>query len=560
MQEAYGELADLDVALELVPLQRDSARRLRSTLLALCVGAVLFLAVAAANVATLLIGRVQQRRRELAVSLALGAPVPRLMVRLGLELAAVTAAGSALGIAAGVVLARVFWRLRPDGLSGVETVAVSGRVVAILALTVLALLVPGTWTLWRYVGRWRGPSALHRGPAPSGAVRQLLIGAQIALSVIFVAGAWLLGRSVTEQRTEGIGVETEDIVTFQVAISEKVYPTAADRWQVAREVRERLTRIGGVRSVGGVSHLPLGRWPNWSENVATEGMAVAEEAHADHRAITPGYFETLGVRLLEGRAFTDADVEARPLVAILDRPLAKRLFEGSPLGRKVRVGRYGDEGFTSAWATVVGVIEEIRDRGPTVPSSGQVYLPFAQSPRWEISYAVQTTAAADRLMAPVSEVLASVGELAPARMETLEGAYSRAVAPTRFTARLANLSSAISIGLVAIGLFGWVAASCAERRNELGIRMALGAQPARVFGASMMPLIRMLGPGLIGGAILAWLLAGNLESLLFRVAAEAVAACTGAALALGLIGLLAAAWPAWRASVTSPSEALRENR
>jgi len=568
LRATYVEMAAVGDEFSAAPLQADTTERIRPTLLALLVGVGIFLLLTSVNVASLLLARGTSRGREMAIRSCLGASGGRLARLVTGEVAAITVLGAVSGLLLGGWGADVLWSLRPEGIARVDDVGLDLRVVAFtLAAAALAGGLAGLWPLARL--RRQAPMELLRqtgaGRAPTSRRGAWAITvAEVALSVVLVVGAALMAQTLTSLREADLGFQSDGLLTFRVGLSLRQFPEAEERAALARQLEDELGDLSGVVAAGAVSHIPLADWANWSSSAAPEGTPEEgrEAFHFDHRSATPGYLDALGVTLVGGRFFTSGDDAAGQPVVIIDETLAQRAFPGEDaVGRVLLATRYLDGDFVPTPAVVVGVIEDLRDRGPAVPSAGQVYWPFAQSARWELTYAVRTVGGGEATLAALAdEVRALVPEvrrdLAAADFRTLDSYLAGSIADTRFTSLLAGLFSVLALGLASLGLYGVISYSTARRTREMGLHLALGARAPDLF-------FRVVGEGLAVGAVgVAVGLAGAagltryMEALLFGVNPLDPVVFGGVGAFLVLVAVAASAGPALRAASVDPVRSL----
>ena len=561
VRERYAELEATGDEFTVAHLQTDAVGSVRPVLIALFIGVGLFLLLAAGNVANLLLARMNARSREMAIRTCLGATRGRIVRQLLTESVVVAAGGAALGVAWAWWGTEALWSMRPEGLRAVAVVSLDASVLVFsLAVTALA------WALFSlmlllHLRSDPAPVLWTRGSTPrSQRLRKLVIVGEVAIGLVLVIGASLMSQTIARLHRVDMGFDPAQLVTARVSLSRQLFPTDAQRAGLAQEVERVLGNLPGVGAAGGVSHLPLAKWANWSDAAAPEGVAEAERNsyHADHRSVTPGYFSTAGTRLVSGRVFTVHDDGAAQPVIVIDETMAARAFgDRDPIGRLLTASRYIDGSFVPTPAMVVGVVADTRDRGPGTPSSGQVFWPFAQSARWEMSYVIQSEAPA-ALMDRVRPAVAGVhGDLAVSDVRPLSDLVGAATEDTKFTALLAALFAGLALVLAAVGLYGVMAYSAEQRTKEIGIRVALGARRGAIFR-------RMLGEGLSLGSfgVIIGVVAGvavtrYLSALLFGVSPTDPATFIVAAAVLLSVCLVASVVPAGRATRVDPMTTLR---
>jgi predicted permease len=584
LKRAYGsDMRAVDVAVE--PLRDAVVGRARTPILLLFAAAGVLLLVAAANVTTLLLARGAARRRELGVRVAVGATRARLLRPMLAEAAVLAGAGAVGGVAVAAAGARALAAAAPAALPRAGEVRVDLPVLgfALAGAAVLAAALGGTTGL-----RAAGLALAARGGAVAGGeragtegragarARAWLVSSQVALTAVLLVGAGLLGRSFLSLtavdpgfRTEGAAVVS---VTFpRVDDGDRVGP--ARQRQAADAIVARLRALPGVRAAGAVTSLPVlgGNDGSGTYLVQTRPDEVRDmddfarlskdptrAGQASYRKATDGYFEAMRIPLLRGRLFTAADGPDAPPVAVISASVARQSFgDREPLGRLIQFGNM--DGDTRP-LTVVGVVGDVRENGlaadpePTVyslarqrpPSTGLVAV-LAGGPGFD---AAATMAAASRAVRAVDPGL-------PVRTRRIEEVFERAVADRRYALVLAGAFGAAALALAAAGLYGVVAYVAAQRRRELGVRVALGARAGDVrrlvLGRGLAPAALGLGAGLAGALAAGRLLAAHL----YGVRPGDPATFAGVALALGAVAFAAAWAPARRAARVDPASVLR---
>jgi predicted permease len=548
-----------------VGLQDDALRDVRPALVALFGGVAILLLIACVNVASLLVTRAASRRHETALRLALGATRSRLTRQCavdGLVLAA-------LGGIAGLVVARaglaLLLALRPATLTRLDVARIDLNVLALTAVIALSWgllfsLAPLSEMLRGHITTGLQP----RGPSAAGSpvgyrTRAALVVLQVALSVVLLIGATLLLRAFTELQRSDIGFRSEQVLSFKVPYFSPNTPSpeAADAFSMT--LRRSLASLPGVTGVGGISHVPYDQVPNWGGPYLLEGQTDAASARiADTRAVTPGFFEAAGATLIEGRYFTDDDRLGSRRVAIVDQRLAERTWPGrSAIGRRLRADPW-TSGEPNEWVTVIGVVKHLRHRRATAELNEQIYFPIAQAPRNPIAYVVRADTDPVALAAAVRDVVRKAGPHLPVFDVRPLGDYvSESRATQRFTIVLAAGFAIVALVLACVGVYGVTAYSVALRRQEFGVRLALGARASQLLSLVVSEGGRLaaagLSLGLVGGLAAAVLLQHQLLGVKPWDPVSYLAA-----VAVLLASTLTASWvPARRATRVSPIESLR---
>jgi predicted permease len=563
---AWPELQRSGDRLSVHPLHADSVRTARPVLLALLGAVGLFLLLACANVANLMLARTAGRLRELAIRTSIGASRRGLAQLLLVESLLLTALGAAAGLALGRAGASLLWSLRPAGLVRVELPKLHGSVLLFaVAVSAATAVVFALTTLW--ATRSVEPAGgLKGGFHPTGAMgrrfRELVTAGQVAVGLVLLVGSALMIQSVTRLGRESVGFVPDGALTFKLSLNQQRFPLDEDRSRAAAEVERRVGALSGVVAVGATSHLPFATWANWGGPAPPEGTPD-EERNAwsvDLRSVTAGFLEAAEVRLVAGRLLEEGDDASGRHVVVIDRTMARRAFgDADPIGRILVPARYTDGSFPATPAVVVGVIEDIRDRSPGRPSDGQVFWPFAQSARWELTYLVRAVGEPAALGAAVRrEVEAVDSRLAISDVTPMDTYVRGATALTRFLALVGGVFSGLAVVLAAVGLYGVVAFVTVQRLPELGMRTVLGATRRRLLGGIVWQGVRVAAIGVGVGTLAALGLTSFMQTLVYGVSPRDPA--TLAAVGAGLLAVAAAASvvPALRAARVDPLAALRE--
>ena len=530
-------------------------------LLWLLFGAVgLVLLVACANVALLSVMRGLERTTESAVRLALGSTPGRLVRQFWVEAALLASAGGALGV--GLALGGLRWlpRLVPD-LPRLDEVAFSPRTLWFaLAATALAALVSGQLPAWRAMRA--EPAAGLRGSTRTvtgrqHTVRDALVVAQVALAVILLCGSGLLVRSVVALNNTDTGFDPEGALVAPIFLDAQAYPTGEASRAYYATLFERLRALPGVTAVGGATTLPtspLG--PDFDRPVWPDGGREEDAIPAAVRMLTPGYLEAMGMRVAAGRAFDDRDHPDAPPVVMVSETLAARLWPGqSAAGQRVQID-YSTRG-TGAYE-VVGVVGDVRFRGPRSEPRAEIYIPHAQN-SYLIMHAVVRGGGDPRPLLPA--VQAALREVDPQKPAYGIQLLSELVDATTVRDRQAMFTllafAGATVFLAMLGVYGVLSARVRERRQEIGVRMALGADRSRLMSWVAVRGIWLLAWGAGVGLAAAWLLSGLMSGLLYGVAPNDLPTLAAALALLFLIGGLAMALPSWRATRVDPVEVLR---
>jgi putative ABC transport system permease protein len=546
-----------------------SVRKLRDRQIAdarlaswLLLGSVLaFCLVACTNVANLLLARASGRQRELAVRAALGAGRGRLARQVLTESLLLGLAGGVLGCAMAQILLRLFVSIAPEGIPHLEHAQIDLRVVAFtFGVTLVSAVLFGLAPALQFPT----PDLLLGKDARATSrnfLRQTLISAQIALSLILLAGAGLLLRSLWNLENTRVGMQTENVLAESISLGQYRYPKAEQQLAFFSELEARLRRLPGVISVAISDSLPPSGPMRSTIFAAIEvpGRPLLSEGTGGMvgwRAVTPDYFSALGIPIIQGRAFQEQDHLSPENTIIVNEKLARQLFPNtSAVDQQLRLFR--NQG---PWRKVVGVAADVKNNGLAANADPEFYLPLKNDPVESLSAAhlivrtgMNQKAVAGWMRAETNGLDSSL----PVKIETMSQRVSKLADRPRFNAVLLSLFALMGVLLAAIGMYGVVGFIVAQQTREIGVRMALGAMPTGILKMVLSSVARWTISGAALGLLGAWLSSRLLESLLFQVRAR-----DPLLLALALFVLLAvaffAAWiPARRAMRVDPMIALR---
>jgi putative ABC transport system permease protein len=563
--ETYSPAKPLVVVVQ--PLRERVLSNSRPYLVTL-LGAVGFvLLIACANVANLLLIRGESRRRELGIRTALGATGLRLVAQQLSESALLALAGGGLGLLVAWGGVRALLRLAPDTLPRLQYVRLDGAVLGFtLAVSLGTGLLFGLLPALR-AARGDAASALREGARSSSSrggsrMRRALVVGEVALAVVMLSGAGLLVRSLRSLQQVDIGFDAERILTARLNLPPLDYQADAKAIGFVRQLEERVRTLPGVVSVGIMGWTPVvGGGGTWSILVdGREVKEIAQAPSADPEQVTPGYFKTLGVQILRGRAFTEQDREDAPPVAVINEAMAKRLWPGQdPLGHTLKM--FDPQ---SPWVTVVGVVRDILSRGVGKSVPATMFFPYAQAgksayiiPR-QVSIAIKTARNPDAMGGPLRKLVHELDPAAPvSEVRSMEAVMGTALASRRFTTLLLGWFAGLALLLAGLGIYGVIAYGVTQRTYEIGLRQALGADRGSVLGLIVVEGLRLTGTGLAVG-LLATVATGQLiRSLLVNVRVTDPPTLFAVALLLAGVAALASWIPARRAMAVSPTEALR---
>ncbi len=539
--------------------------------LAAMMGAVvLLLLVACANVAGLLLTHGIARSRELALRAALGASRLRIVRQLMTESVLLAGGGAVLGVLAAWSAQPLLEALRPDGFVTWKPIGIDGRALAFSAFVALACgVLFGTLPAIVASRAGIGAAASERAAGRrSSRLRQALVAVEIALAVVLLAGAALLAKTLTHLTAVDPGFHPDGVVTMTLSLPAARYSDSARTNAFYHDLFDRLRTIPGMRAAGAVQALPL------SGNTSVRPYHVLgtppsnPPTVAHYRLVTPGYIEAMRIPLRGGRTFTDRDTSDAPLVALVNETLRRQAWgTANPIGSRITFG--GGLPPNVKYAEVVGVVGDVRHFGPATPPPAEMYWPVAQIDavpgetlrRMRRGLTIVASAEAGDPLALVAPIRAAVRSIDPAQpianVRTLTSMLASSLWLSRAAAWLLTLFGAASLAFAVLGVFGAATYAVAQRRRELAVRLALGADPGAVARLVLKSALAAAAVGIIVGLPLAVALARSASALLVGVTPGDPATLASVAAALALTTAAATWIPARRAARIDPNTILR---
>ncbi|MFL5616408.1 MAG: ADOP family duplicated permease [Gemmatimonadaceae bacterium] len=552
-----------------VSLAEQAAAPVRRTLLVLLGAVALVLVIACVNVANLLIARLGGRRRELAVRTALGAGGARLTRQLVLENTLLASLGAVGGLVVATLATRVMLALVPGQLPRADDVAIDWRVL--LACAVCALLAGIVFGIAAAAHARGAPlaSALSGGSARATAGvsrtsgRRMLVGAQIALSLVLLVAAGLLAASFVRLQHVDAGFVPDHAVTARVD-----YPVAG-QFDFARDgatwsafftqLVERAGRLPHVTAAGAVSGLPLAGDPE-SSDFEVEGRLSPDPGQrpkAEYAVVAGDYFRAMGIHTVSGRTFANTDRAETPRVIVINRELARKFFPSEqPIGRRIICGC----DFTPGSREIVGIVENVHVTSLEDPIVPAVYVPETQMTYPSLSLVLRTTGDPSAVLPALrGELHALAPDIALQQARTLTDVAATSLARQRFNLVLIGAFATVALALSIVGLYGIIALGVGERRRELGVRLALGARPASVLALVLGEGLRIAAVGIVVGTLAAAAAARLLRGMLYEVGAADLTIYIGAAMVVGVVAMASTWIPARAATRVDPAIALRSD-
>ena len=556
------------VGARIVPLLDILHEEIGPMLRIMSVGAGLLLLIACVNVSGLLLARTVNRQQEISLRLAVGASRLRLVRQLLIESVILAVTGGLGGVLAAPWLVRWLLALFPERIASyvpnLENAGVDGRVLAVAILAaaisgVLFGLVPA-WKASRLDihGHLKTVSFRNTGSRVHNRTHRILVATEFAVSLILLIAAGLLFRSFVLLERRELGFAPDHVLTFSVSLPEAAYPTDREVAAFYRKLIEQLQAIRGVRFAAAVSNLPLGG-SNTDTEIRIPGAPpppVGEETLSQYSAATPGYFQAMGIPLLQGRGFDAADEEGRSRAAVIGESTARRFFpRGDALGKRILLGAEHEP------VQVVGIVRDVRwhEFDNESVTNLYVYVPCAQEPPRDLTLVLRTSVPVEQVAAKVRSAVSRIDpEQAISRLSTMEEVVSRANAPRRFNMLLMGAFAFFALLLASAGVYGTAAHSVSSRKRELGIRLALGASRSTILRRLLGEGLRLAAFGVAAGLAGAILLSRAIASLLYGVKAADPLTIGGSVAILLFTSVLASAIPALHALRYEPAEILRD--
>ena len=560
--------ADSGNEVSIEPVRHQLSGDIRTPLLALLAAVGLVLLIACVNLANLLLARVASRRSEISVRAAIGATRFRLIQQLLCESFLLSLLGGALGLLLARASTRFLLAIFPNGVANlsiprVDQIPIDSTVLLFsLATTVLTAALFGALPALQ-ASRANAQESLRDSSRSTtsrahATTRRALVISEVALSLLLLTGAGLMIESLRHVYQQDLGFQPEPVVAIEVFLPSNRYPNEQpEKSQMfLSNVLDRLGKLPGVRSVAATNFLPLTGF--WGTTYFTiEGQPANDNAKplADNRLVTPGYFSTMGISVLRGRSFTDADRAGSEPVAIISATLARHYFGGDdPLGRTIDLG---DAAHPQPWR-IVGLVSDVKAFGPEQLAHADLYRPLAQNSFRLLAFTLRATGDPAALLKTAEQALWDVDKDQPIfDAMTMTSLASQSVTLRRTSTVLMGSFAGLALILAAVGLYGVMSYSVAQRTHEIGIRMALGAKHQDVLRLVLTNGLRLVLIGEVIGAIAALALTRTATSLVYGVRPGDPGILLAATGVLTLIALTASFIPALRASKVNPIQALR---
>jgi putative ABC transport system permease protein len=552
----YGK----DWGVAVVPLRDHLVGGVRPALLILLTTTLLVLIIACANIANLQLARAAARRREMAIRSAMGASAGAVLRQLLIEGSVLSVLGGLFGIVLAHGSLRILVASSSRGIPRLEEAGLDGTVLLFaLGLSVLTGVIFGlvparAATNADVVGDLREGGRGASSGVGQIRFRRLLTAAEVATSLVLLVGAGLLLSSLARLRKVEPGFRSDNLLTMEIVLPAARYSDSVKRAAFFRELVDRASRLPGVQRASGVANLPLGG-SNATEGYAVEGAPAPDPnslPEAGYRGVTPGYFQALQIPMLDGRDFSERDTLSSPPV-VVNRKFAERWWPGqSAVGKRIRFSGRGPA------HEVIGVVGDIRHTRLDVPTVPEIYVCYEQH---DFDVMVLVARSLSDPSALGRQLRAEVGKLDPEQpvfnLRTLARVLEESTAEPKFYTLLLSAFAALALVLSTLGLYSVISYSVAQRRHELAIRVALGAQRGNLLALVVGEGMAVAAAGILGGLVLAWAATRGLSALLFGVRPDDPLIFAATAALLAAVALAASLIPALRASRVGPMSALQ---
>ncbi len=553
-----------------LPMRDQLAGEMRRPLIVLSVAVAFVLLIACANIASLLLSRAASRKREMAVRAALGASRFRIIRQLLIEGLLMSIAGSACGLVLASWSFAFLQRLIPDGLVLSAKLTLDPKVLGFTLLvtlltTVLFALAPAfqvsSIDLNLALKQGGGRSGLNAG---SNRLRSAMVVAEVALALVLLVGAGLLIQTFIKLREQYAGLRPESVLTLRTVLPRNKYPEHEKRVAFYKDVLERAKGIPGVVSAGYATSVPLA-WKGGTSGFSIEGRTAEQAASggvaydANHRQVSPDYFKTIGIPIREGRSFDERDNQQAIHVGVVNETMARQYWPGEQaIGKRLK---FGDPGDDIPWVTIVGIAGDVRQMGIDQPIKAEIYLPYQQdndrafyAPR---DLVIRTTVDPVSVVAAARNQIYQVDPLQPiSNIRTMNDVLAEETSSQKLGMTLLTVFAVLALVLAALGIYGVLAYFVVQHTQEIGVRMALGAQRGNILRLVLQKgmTLTLLGVGI--GLAVAFGLTRLMTSLIYGVSPTDSLTYAGVALMLTLVAFLACYIPAWRATRVDPMVAL----
>jgi putative ABC transport system permease protein len=548
------------MGVHVVSLEDQLVGSIRPALLVLLAAVGFVLLIACANVSNLLLARSIGRQKEIAIRTALGASPLRIIRQLLTESLLLSVLGGALGLLLAYWLIGPLVALSPTNIPRLSEIGIDGRTLLFtLGVSLLTSLIFGLLPALRF-SRPDLQETLKQGGQTSSSrsvlLRSALVVVEVSLTMVLLIGAGLLARSFWRLLHVNPGFDSENVLTMQISLPESEYKEDQQTIAFHRQLLERLQSVRGVEAAGIINNLPLGG-VDINSYVWKEGDPEQKPSSSTgFRVVSPDYFRAMNIPLLKGRMFTEQDNESSAPVGVISERAAEATWPGEdPIGKRLQSRNDNKE----EWTTIIGVVGDVRHRGLDQRASADLYLPYSQRPfrATDVTVVMRTALDPNSIIPAVRQEVQSINKNLPVEFEPMAQVFGRSVAPRRYSMLLLGAFAALALLLSLMGIYGVLSYIVTQNTKEIGIRMALGAQPVDVLklivGQGMVLTLFGVGLGVLG----AFALTRLMSSLLYGVTATDPFTFVVVSALLMAVAILACYVPGRRATRVDPMIALR---
>lgn len=524
------------------------------------VGLVLLLACV--NVANLFLAYITNRQRETAARIALGAARQRLILQLLSESLVLSLCSGLLGLVIAYLLIHFFGTYIPPGIIGTREIGIGfGVLVFTLAISLLTIPTFGAVPALR-ISRPNLAEILREGLfniSPGSRNRRLLgsfVVSEVAIAIVLLIATLLTVKSLQRLSAVNLGIRPHNVLTAGITLSNTRYAQPEKQNTFFHEVLDQTASLPSVQKTAMVSFLPL-QGLNWQWSVSVDGYGDPSRTYpTNFRVVAGDYFKAMGIALVEGRSFSSADFNLGANVVILNQAMARQFWPNqSPIGHRIKMG---DQSASVPWLSVVGVVADVKEVDLTDQPKPVFYVPFRESPQLAMTLVIRTSADPSAIVPAVREKIRAIDPDQPVHdIQTMDAVLSSSLASSRFTMMLLSVFSGISIVLALVGIYGMHAYSINQRRREIGIRLALGADRSEITRLILRRALFLISLGTGIGLFIAAGLMRFLSSLLYEVKPFDATVFTAVAIVLSLVALLTSYLSARRAAAIDPNTSLR---
>jgi putative ABC transport system permease protein len=564
LETQYPE-ANRGRGIRIMPLYEEVIGRTSAALWILFGAVIVVMLIACANVANLTLIRGLRRHKEIAIRAALGAGAGRLIKQLLIESLILSLIGGSLGLLFASFGVRLVSSASPRNIIRLDQINLDTKALVFAwGASLLTGLIFGLMPAFQMTRVNMNESLKEGGKSntdTSQRVRNLIVSFEVALALALLIGAGLVIRNILGVLSVDAGFRTDNILTMRVLLSQANYPDSRQWLSFFNEATQKVQALPGVQSVGLINNLPLSG-TGMSSGFIIEGRP-APTAEGDYmtgyRVIRPTYFDTMGIRLKKGRQFTERDNQNSSRVAIISEAMAQRFWQGEdPVGKRMAIGRDQIRGQETIWREIVGVVGKVRHWGLMEDAPPETYVPELQNPSPSMFLVVRSSSNQPDLVSAIRREILSIDKNQPVySVRTIDELLLRSISQLRFYMMLLTIFAGIALVMTVVGIYGVVAYSVNQRKREIGLRLALGAQRSDIIKMVLAQGMKLILIGIVAGIAVAIPLTRLMSSLFYGVHSIDPLTYVGVSLFLALIALTASYLPALSATRVDPAITLR---